>query len=191
MILKLGLTQLLHRLLCYFMRKIISLFAVLFLFLSTGLATEKKAFDEFLKKATNASKGIPNEKEYEKFEFTNSKTGEKKKFADFPEVDRTSFIISRLQQFEYNLASVYEKWEEELKKAEDAVEEEAEANKKDVEAYMKELMDIRKACAIKLEQLLEDLFKKHPNAYTKEEQEHILKSAKDFHDKHKLIKRDK
>jgi len=189
MILKLELTQ--HHLNYYNanMKKLILSAILSFLFFLPTFATEKKAFDDFLKK-TNAVT-IYDKKSYEKLAFTNSKTGEKKKFVDFPEKEQFALMINHICDVGYNMGSVYEKWEEELKAAEDTPDSNTEASKQDIRTYMKQLFDIRKKNAEELEKLLDVYFNKYAKDFSDEDKQHILNNIRSYHDKSKLIKRDK
>lgn len=167
-----------------------SLGAMAFLLLvSSAVARSKQDFDKFLKTVTDNAIKYSSEAHYEKLEFTNKQTGEKKKFSDFAEVDRFVFILMQCDVLSHEMEDLYNKWKEELKNAEDAPDDENEANKKDIAQYMEKLLAVRKENSEKVEALVSELFKKWPDKFTKEEQEYITKSIKDYHDKNNLIKR--
>lgn len=161
-----------------------------FLLLSNYVdARSKQDFDKFLKAATDNAVKYNSEAHYEKLEFINKQTGEKKKFSDFPEVDRFVFMLMQCDVISHEMEDLYNKWKEELKNAEDAPDDENEASKKDVTQYMEKLLAVRKKNAEKVEALVSELFKKLPDKFTKEEQEYIAKSIREYHDKNNLIKR--
>jgi hypothetical protein len=162
-----------------------------FLFAINLIAAEKKDFEAVL---TSLDKAIPNyhtDKFYEKHEFKNKKTGEVKKFSNFGELERAVFIFFQGDKLSHDLEGLYEKWQAELKSAEDKPEDEEDASKKDVEKYLEKLMVLRKKNAEKVESLIADLFKKWPDKFTDKEKDFILKNIKDYHNKNNLIKRDK
>lgn len=165
--------------------------AALLLLSSLVMARGKADFDKFLKSATENVANYNTDAYYAKLEFTNKKTNEKKKFADFDEVDRFVYKLMQTDMLSHQLEELYGKWKEELKNAEETPEEETEASKKDVTAYLDKLMVLRKKNAEQVETMLDELFKKFPNKFTKEEKDYVLKNVKEYHDKHNLIKRNK
>ncbi|NIQ13501.1 MAG: hypothetical protein GTO02_03545, partial [Candidatus Dadabacteria bacterium] len=60
---------------------------------------------------------VSSEKSYEKVEFVNSKTGEKKKFTDFDKIDRAIFILKNCDLFSHQMEDLYGKWKIELEDA--------------------------------------------------------------------------
>jgi hypothetical protein len=160
-----------------------------FLLAGLGFARGKADFDKFLKAATDNVTNYSSEKFYEKLEFTNKKTGEKKKFSDFEEVDRLTFILMQCDTLSHQLEDLYNKWKEELKNAEETPDDANEASKKDVTEYMEKLLELRKTNAVKVEKMVNDLFSKFPDKFTKEEKDYVLKTLKEYHDKDNLIKR--
>lgn len=174
------------------MRNIFKVFTGIVAFLlltSLAFARDKADFDKFLKTATDNVANYPTKAHYDKMEFTNKKTNEKKKFADFDEVDRQVFIIMQTDSLSHQLEDLYNKWGEELKNAEETPDDENAASKKDVTAYMDKLMALRKKNAEKVEQMTNEMFNKFPDKFTKEEKEYILKAIQEYHDKNNLIKR--
>lgn len=161
------------------------------LLVSSVFARSKQDFDKFLKAATDNAVKYSSETYYEKLEFTNKQTGEKKKFSDFSEVDRFVFMLMQCDVLSHEMEDLYNKWKEEFKNAEDTPDDENEASKKDVTQYMEKILDVRKKNAEKVEALIAELFKKWPDKFTKEEQEYITKNIRDYHDKNNLIKRNK
>lgn len=173
--------------------KIFKTFIVCFAFLfTTSLATarEKEDFEKFLKKTASVSKDFSSPKYYEVLEFTNKKTGEKKKFSDFSELDRQIYMAMVTENFGHEMEELYNKWKEELANAEDAPENENEASKKDIAEYLSRLTLLRKKNAERLESLVEKMFKKWPDKFTEDEKKLTLKTIRENHDKSKLIKRD-
>jgi len=161
----------------------------LFMLASFAFARGKADFNKFLKSSTEGVANYSSKEYYEKLEFTNNKTGEKKKFSDFSEVDRAVFMALQADQFSHQLEDLYNKWKEELKNAEETPDDENEASKKDVTQYLEKLFELRKKNAANVEKMVNDLFTKFPDKFTKEEKEHVLKSLTEYHDKHKLIQR--
>lgn len=161
----------------------------LLLLASFAFARGKVDFDKFLKAATDNVANYPTETYYGKLEFTNKKTGEKKKFADFDEVDRYVYSVTQTEMLSHQLEELYNKWKEELKNAEETPDDANDASKKDVTQYMDKLMVLRKKNAEKVEQMTNELFNKWPNKFTKEEKEFVLKNLQEYHDKNNLIKR--
>lgn len=161
----------------------------LLLLVGAASARPKADFDKFLKMMTDNVGKTAVEKTYDKVEFTNKKSGEKKKFVDFDEVDRQVFITMQTDLLSRELEDLYGKWKEELKSAEETPDDEKEASKKDVTEYLDKLFALRKKNAEQTESLLANLFKKWPDKFTQEEQDHISKSIKSYHDKSNLIKR--
>jgi hypothetical protein len=127
---------------------------------------------------------------YANLEFANKKTGEKKKFSDFSELDRQVYTVMLLESFGHDMEELYNKWKEELAKAEDSPDDEKDASKKDIAEYMAKLTLLRKKNAERLESILDIMFKKWPEKFTEEEKSLTLKKIRDYHDKHKLIKRE-
>jgi len=156
---------------------------------SIAFARGKADFDKFLKGATDNVASYGTEAHYAKQEFTNKQTGEKKKFADFDDVDKHVYMTMQTDILSHQLEDLYNKWKEELKNAEDTPDDENEASKKDVTAYMDKLMALRKKNAEQVEKMVNDLFSKWPNKFTKEEKDYVLKNVQAYHDKHNLIKR--
>jgi hypothetical protein len=163
---------------------------VLLLFTGVNFARSKKDFDEVLKSLNIVVDNYTSEKYYEKYEFTNKKTGEKKKFADFEEANRAVFMFLRGELFSRELEELQEQWKEELKLAEETTSNADEANRKNIEEYINKLINLRKKNAQKLEIFIDNIFKKWPDKFTKEEQTFTIRSIKDYNDKHKLIKRE-
>jgi hypothetical protein len=163
----------------------------LLLMASFAFARGKADFDKFLKTATDKIANYNSDKYYEKLEFSNSKTNEKKKFVDFDEIDRRVYILLQLDLLSRQLEDLHNKWKEELKNAEETPDDANEASKKDVTAYLEKLLVLRKQNAAKTEELANELFKKFPDKFTKEEKDQVLKTMKEYHDKSDLIKRDK
>lgn len=161
------------------------------LFANMGSAREKQDFEIYLKKVEKIIDQYSTDKYFESQEFTNKKTGEKKKFSDFSEMERNFLKIFHGQTLSVDLGDVQDKWKEELKSAEEAPDSEDEANKKDIEDFSKKLFELRQKNAVKLEGMLEDLFKKYADKFTAEEKEFFTKNIKSYNDKNKLIKRDK
>jgi hypothetical protein len=151
---------------------------------------EKEDFEKVMKQTATASKDLSSAKYYENLEFSNKKTGEKKKFSDFSELDRQVFTVMLVENFGHDMEELYNKWKEELAKAEDKPDDENEASKKDIAEYMANLTLLRKKNAERLESLLDKMFKKWPDKFTEEEKSLTLKKVRDYHDKHKLIKRE-
>lgn len=173
--------------------KILKTLLISFAFLfTTTLATarEKEDFEKFLKKTASVSKDFSSTKFYETLEFTNKKTGEKKKFTDFSELDRQVYIVMITESFGHEMEELYNKWKEELAMAEDAPENENEASKKDIAEYLSRLTLLRKKNAERLESIVEKMFKKWPDKFTEDEKKLTLKTIREYHDKNKLIKRD-
>lgn len=156
---------------------------------SFAFARGKVDFDKFLKSATDNAANYSSEKYYEKLEFTNKKTNEKKKFSDYDEVDRMVFMVMQCNSLSHQLENLYNVWKDELKNAEETPDDETEANKKDVTQYMEKLLELRKTNAVGVEKMVNDLFSKFPDKFTKEEKDYVLKSVTEYHDKHNLIKR--
>src|SRR5271154_6323076 len=98
--------------------KIFLCVAMMLVLCSNLFARPKKDFDNFLTKAENSVQDYSTEAYYDKFEFTNKKTGAKKKFSDFESFEKEVFMIVKGQEISQSLLQVYEKWEEELKTAE-------------------------------------------------------------------------
>lgn len=161
----------------------------LLLIASFVFARDKADFDKFLKAATDNVANYSTEAHYGKMEFINKKTNEKNKFTDFDEVDRQVFIITQTHSLSHQLEDLYNKWKEELKIAEETPDDKNTASKKDVAAYLDKLVPLRKKNAEKVEQMTNEMFKKFPDKFTKEEKEYVLKTMQDFHDKNNLIKR--
>src|SRR5581483_4390616 len=157
-----------------------SLLSLVTILLATGFvsARTKQDFDKFLKQTASQVENYPNEKYYESLEFTNPKTNEKKKFSDFPKVDRFIFMLIKCDTLSREMEDLYNKWDEELKKAEDTPDDASEASKKDVTNYMNKLMTLRKQNAEKVESMVGELFKQYPDKFTKEEQDYIIKSVR-------------
>jgi len=163
--------------------------AILLLCANIGNTKEKKDFNNYLKNLEKTVDQYSTDKYFESHEFTNKKTNEKKKFTDFTEMERTILKIFHGQTLGSDLGDLQDKWKEELKNAEETPDSEDEASKKDVEEFSKKLFELRQKNAVKLESLIEDLFKKYPDKFTNEEKEFFMKSIKTYNDKHKLIKR--
>jgi hypothetical protein len=161
----------------------------LVLLANCAFARSKADFNKFLKSSTDNVTNYGSKEFYEKLEFTNKKTGEKKKFADFDEVDRAVFMAMQSDQLSHQLEDLYNKWKEELKNAEETPDDENEASKKDVAQYLEKLLELRKTNAVQVEKMINDLFTKFPDKFTKEEKEYVLKTLTEYHDKHNLIKR--
>jgi hypothetical protein len=151
---------------------------------------EKEDFEKFIKQTATISKDLSSAKFYENLEFTNKKTGEKKKFTDFSELDRQVYTLMLVESFGHDMEDLYNKWKEELAKAEDSPDDEKDASKKDIAEYMARLTLLRKKNAEKLETLADKMFKKWPDKFTEEEKSLTLKTIREYHDKHKLIKRE-
>jgi hypothetical protein len=152
---------------------------------------DKADFDKFLKSNVDKVDNSVLEKSYEKIEFTNKKTGEKKKFTDFLKIDRYIYMLLQTDLLSREIEDLYNKWKEELKSAEETPDVENEASKKDIIEYMNKLMELRKKNAEQVEVLVEKIFKKWPDKFTKEEQDYILKTIREYHDKNSLVKRKK
>lgn len=167
--------------------------AICFLFIFSNLtfATPKADFDSMLNKVRFIIEHYTVEKSYEKWEFTNKTTKEKKKFSDFTELERRIFFFMRGQKLDNDFLNLYNAWVEEAKKAEDKPTDANEASKEDVKKYMEQLQQFQKQNAVIVEKLLEEVFAKWPDKFTKEEKEYLLKSTKEFHDTNKLIERKK
>jgi len=156
---------------------------------SFAFARGKADFNKFLKSSTDNVNNYSSKEYYEKLEFTNKKTGEKKKFSDFTEIDRSVFMAMQADLLSHQLEDLYNKWKEELKNAEETPDDENEASKKDVTQYMEKLFELRKKNAAGVEKMVNDMFSKFPDKFTKEEKEYVLKSITEYHDKHKLVPR--
>jgi len=151
---------------------------------------EKEDFEKAIKQTATISKDLNSTKFYENIEFSNKKTGEKKKFSDFSELDRQVYTIMLVESFGHDMEDLYNSWKEELAKAEDDPGDKKDASKKDIAEYMATLTLLRKKNAEKLESLIDKMFKKWPDKFTEEEKSLSLKTVRDYHDKHKLIKRE-
>lgn len=165
--------------------------AFLLCFASLGVAREKKDFNNYLKNVEKIVDQYSTDKYFESQEFINKKTSEKKKFADFSEMERAILKIFHGQTLGVDLGDTQDKWKEELKNAEETPDSEDEASKKDVEEFSKKLFELRQKNAVKLEGLAAELFKKYPDKFTNDEKEFFMKTIKTYNDKNKLIKRDK
>jgi hypothetical protein len=165
--------------------------AFLLCFANLGAAREKKDFNNYLKNVEKIVDQYSTDKYFENHEFTNKKTSENKKFADFSEMERAIMKIFHGQTLGTDLGDTQEKWKEELKNAEETPDSEDEASKKDVEEFSKKLFELRQKNAVKLEGLAAELFKKYPDKFTNDEKEFFMKTIKTYNDKNKLIKRDK
>jgi len=168
----------------------LSIMSLLFL-VALVFGRDKSDFEKFLKNNVDRVENSVLEKSYEKLEFTNKKTGEKKKFSDFPEIDRAVYMLMQSDLLSREMEDLYNKWKEELKNAEETPDAESEAGKKDVTAYMEKLMVLRKKNAEQVEGLVDKIFKKWPDKFTKEEQDYTLKNIREYHDKSNLVKRKK
>ncbi len=157
---------------------------------SISFAKSKSEFEKTLKNVETVVNGYDKENFYEKFEFTNKKTGKPKKFLEFTPVQRAVFIAMQMNAINHSIEEIYNKWQEELKGAEEHPSEEGEASKKEVEEYLTKLMEFRKAGAVKLESSIDSTFEKWPDEFTDEEKENIKKNMREYHDKNHLIKRD-
>lgn len=173
------------------MKKLIMSFCLIVFLASSVFARGKQDFDKFLKSATSNVTNYSSQKYYEKLEFTNKKTGQKKKFADFSEVDRFVLIVMQCDLLSHEMENLYNKWKEDLKTAEDTPDDESEAGKKEITQYMEKLLVLRKQNAENVERLVAELFKKWPDKFTKEEQEYVTKNIQQYHNKSDLIKRKK
>ena len=171
------------------MKKVYLSIMALLLLVGLVFGRDKSDFEKFLKNSVNKVENCILEKSYDKLEFTNNKTGEKKKFSDFPEIDRSIYTFMQSDLLSREMEDLYNKWKEELKNAEETPDTKSEASKKDVTAYMEKLMVLRKKNAEQVEALVEKMFKKYPDKFTKEEQNYVLKTIREYHDKSNLIKR--
>lgn len=171
------------------MKKAFLAVITLLLLVGFGYGRPKQDFAKFLKANRTNFENYSSDKYYEALEVTNKKTGEKKKFADFPEIDRMILKLVRCDTLSHELEDLYNKWKDELKNAEETPEDEKEASKKNVSEYLEKLMTLRKENAEKVEALAGELFKKFPDKFTKEEQEYITKTIRTYHDKNNLVKR--
>jgi hypothetical protein len=162
---------------------------VLLLCANVSNAREKKDFIGYLKNIEKTTDQYSTDKYFESHEFIDKKTNKKKKFTDFTEMERTILKIFHIQTLGVDLGDTQDKWKEELKNAEETPDSEDEASKKDIEEFSKKLFELRQKNAVKLESLIEDLFKKYSDKFTNEEKEFFIKSIKIYNDKHKLIKR--
>lgn len=165
--------------------------AFLCLFANISQAREKKDFDTYLKKVGKIVDQYSTDKYYDNQEFTNKTTNEKKKFTDFSEMERAFLKVFHGQTLAMDLGDVQDKWKEELKNAEETPDDAEEASKKDIEEFSAKLFELRQKNAVKLEGMLEGLFKKYSDKFTDEEKEFFMKNVKSYNDKNKLIKRDK
>lgn len=165
------------------------LICLAFLFMGNLAAREKEDFDKFLKRTATVSKDLSSSKYYESVELSNKKTGEKKKFSELSELDQHIYKIMLAESFGQEMEELYNKWMDELVNAEDKPDDAKHASKQDVAEYMSQLNLLRKKNAERLESLVETTFKKWPDKFTEEEKAFILKSIRDQHNKHKLIKR--
>lgn len=175
------------------MRNIFRVCLVAFLctFASLGEAREKKDFEGYLKNINKVIDQYSSDKYFESQDFVNKQTDEKKKFSEFGEMERAILKIFHGQTLSVDMGEAQDKWKEELKGAEETPDSDEEASKKDIEDYTKKLMEIRKKNAVKLEGMIEELYKKYPKEFTADEKEFFAKTIKSYNDKNKLIKRDK
>lgn len=167
----------------------VGLVILLFLCASTVFAKTKKSFSDILNSTKKEIKEYTEDSFYDKFEFTNKKTGAKRKFGDFSTVERRVFIILAGEKLNQLLLEFYEKWQEELKTAEESPKATEDASKNNIEKYMEKLLVLRKEHAEKLEKITTDLFKDYPDKFTQEEKDFTLKRIRDFNDKYSLITR--
>jgi hypothetical protein len=154
---------------------------------ATAFSKDKKEYEDHLKKLEYSVNNYSTEKYYDGYSFTNKKTGIKKKFKDFEELQKFLFFIMTGNVLDRELEDYGTKLKEDLASPDVAS---GDATKKDLRNYLEKLTDLRKSNAVKLEALIEELFTKWPDEFTKEEQDYISKSVREYHDKHNLIKRD-
>ena len=167
------------------MKKALAIFFLLFA--AVANAKDKKDYENYLSKATNSIENYANDKAYETYQFINKKTGEKKKFADFSEMDRLIFFVLRGNAIDHELEDTYYQWQEQLEK----FDENSGMTKEELNSFLDKLFELRKRNAAKVENLVDKLFLKFPNEFTAEEKKYLTDSIREYHDKYNLVKRDK
>jgi hypothetical protein len=116
----------------------------------------------------------------EQFSFKNRETGKEKAFKEFEKLDQRMFMLTSAQKLSGHLGFLQDAWEKELKKApatgdgkDDSV-----ASKEEVQKYIDQIKEVRKAEVKKWEEMAQAVFKDFPDKFSKQEQEFYLKQVR-------------
>jgi hypothetical protein len=113
----------------------------------------------------------------EQFTFKHKDTGKEKSFKEFEKLDQRMFMLTSAQKLSGHLGFLADAWEKELKKAEATGDgkDDSIASKVEIEAYLKEIKELRKSEIVKWEEMARAVFKDFPDKFSKQEQEFYLK----------------
>jgi hypothetical protein len=138
-------------------------------------------YQKELNKFKEASDNLTNEAYYNTSWFKHKKTGEIKKFTTLTNLEKNVFYIQQAEKITIEFTKTQQKWEKELENHDET---------SDMGKLLLELVILRKAHALKYEQMLDLMFKKFPDDFTEEEKQFISNRVKKYHDDNKLIRRD-
>lgn len=139
---------------------------------------------------------------WKNMELKNKKTGEVLKFQDLEAFDQHVFFLLHADRLSKSLTALNGFWVKELEKFDDPAyapiarenvenDKQKPALKEDVAKYMGELDKLRKDFAVQYEKFADNMFQRFKTEMTPAEREFYTKQIKDFHDRHKLVEREK
>lgn len=163
-------------------------------------------YEEALKHHTQWSENIASPDFYKELEFEMLKGEDKKKvkFIELKEFEKNLFYIYQAESLSNKLARLEGMWNIELRQLPPIKEEvvngkegpalseeqlKKEAKRKDVEAYIGKLHELRKGHAVRFEKLMSEVFKKFEKEIPKADRENYEQKVKEWHDKQNLVER--
>jgi hypothetical protein len=170
-------------------------------------------YEQVMKKFTDWSENLSNPEHWKGTKLRNKKTGEVVLFEKLPEFEQRVFYVISAENLSTRLKDMQTAWEKELAELkknpppEDKKEKEEKkswvdkekaddsgkktARQTDVEQYLAKLLELRKATAVRYEAMLEKLFTDYKDKFSEEERKHNMQAIREWHDKEKLIDRNK
>jgi hypothetical protein len=137
-------------------------------------------YQKELLRLKEASENFTNEAYYSTSWFKHKKTGEIRKFTVFTKLEKQIFYLWNAERISIEFTVTQQKWEKEVEGMEEG---------SDLGKLLLDLVILRKAHALKYEQVLKNMFDSFPDDFTKEEKSFITNRVMKYHDDNKLIQR--
>jgi hypothetical protein len=157
-------------------------------------------YEKFLTKMETMAKNFTNFDSWKEMSFKHKVTGKVVEWKDLSEFEKTMFCLIMADRTTAYFTRMNEFWQDELKEFDDPNhklvptpnpenDKQKPATKEDVKKYVDKLTVLRKDFALEYEKFAEKSLKTYEKEIPQAERDKMLKSMKEYHDKHKLIER--
>jgi hypothetical protein len=157
-------------------------------------------YEKFLTKIENMGKNFMVFDSWKEMSFKHKVTGKVVEWKDLSDYEKTMFCLIMAERTSAYFTKMNTYWQNELKEFDDPNhklvptpnpenDKQKPATKEDVKKYVEKLTTLRKNFAVEYEKFAEKSLKTYEKEIPQPEREKMLKSMRDYHDKHKLVER--